>query len=246
VCGGPLAAAERLRTTPATQKTRPRLNSVEASVSRLVRPDAHDAGGGRGVHGPYIPQALRQWLVPIGEKIKPSWRHRGVASGKAAAELNARGIVTPECAKWHATQVIRVRKRLGQWKPKPAKFGNEPKPTKLSLASYMHTIDRKAAAIGKPLFVSRDLPLHRSIWGSAMATVDDMRLHITLLLAEVRESPRQLPCPLDRRPQRGDRDNRRQAGRITHSHHPDTGRLWHLPARTRPCAYPITSPPPTT
>jgi hypothetical protein len=57
----------------------------------------------------------------------------------------------------------------------------------------MHTIDRKAAAIGKPLFVSRDLPLHRSIWGSAMATVDDMRLHITHLLAEVRES--RFPIP---------------------------------------------------
>jgi hypothetical protein len=49
-----------------------------------------------------------------------------VPPGKAAAELNARGIVTPEGAKWHATQVIRVRKRLGQWKPKPSRFAQRP------------------------------------------------------------------------------------------------------------------------
>jgi DNA invertase Pin-like site-specific DNA recombinase len=38
----------------------------------------------------------------------------GFSARKAAAELNARGITTPEGSKWFATQVIRVRGRLAQ------------------------------------------------------------------------------------------------------------------------------------
>jgi DNA invertase Pin-like site-specific DNA recombinase len=38
----------------------------------------------------------------------------GLSARKAAEELNARGVATPEGGKWYATQVIRVRKRLGQ------------------------------------------------------------------------------------------------------------------------------------
>ena len=36
----------------------------------------------------------------------------GLSARRAAEELNARGIGTPEGGKWYATQVIRVRKRL--------------------------------------------------------------------------------------------------------------------------------------
>jgi DNA invertase Pin-like site-specific DNA recombinase len=35
-----------------------------------------------------------------------------LSARRAAAELNARGVPTPEGGKWYATQVIRVRKRL--------------------------------------------------------------------------------------------------------------------------------------
>jgi DNA invertase Pin-like site-specific DNA recombinase len=37
-----------------------------------------------------------------------------LSARKAAEELNARGVATPEGGRWYATQVIRVRKRLGQ------------------------------------------------------------------------------------------------------------------------------------
>jgi hypothetical protein len=37
-----------------------------------------------------------------------------LSARKAAEELNARGVPTPEGGKWYATQVIRVRKRLAE------------------------------------------------------------------------------------------------------------------------------------
>jgi DNA invertase Pin-like site-specific DNA recombinase len=37
-----------------------------------------------------------------------------LSARKAAEELNTRGIATPEGGKWYATQVIRIRKRLGK------------------------------------------------------------------------------------------------------------------------------------
>jgi DNA invertase Pin-like site-specific DNA recombinase len=36
----------------------------------------------------------------------------GLSARKAAAELNTRGVATPQGGKWHAAQVIRVRERL--------------------------------------------------------------------------------------------------------------------------------------
>jgi hypothetical protein len=38
----------------------------------------------------------------------------GLSARKAAEELNNRGVPTPSGGKWHATQVIRVRERLGE------------------------------------------------------------------------------------------------------------------------------------
>jgi hypothetical protein len=35
-----------------------------------------------------------------------------LSARKAAEELNAQGVPTPEGGRWHATQVIRVRNRL--------------------------------------------------------------------------------------------------------------------------------------
>jgi hypothetical protein len=43
----------------------------------------------------------------------------------AAEELNRRGVKTPSGGKWHATQVIRVRKRLkGAQESRVARVGN--------------------------------------------------------------------------------------------------------------------------
>jgi DNA invertase Pin-like site-specific DNA recombinase len=38
----------------------------------------------------------------------------GLSARKAAEKLNDRGVPTPEGGKWHATQVVRVRNRLGR------------------------------------------------------------------------------------------------------------------------------------
>jgi DNA invertase Pin-like site-specific DNA recombinase len=46
------------------------------------------------------------------EGLRPAFAElSGLSARKAAAELNARGIATPQGGKWHAAQVIRVRAR---------------------------------------------------------------------------------------------------------------------------------------
>jgi DNA invertase Pin-like site-specific DNA recombinase len=46
------------------------------------------------------------------EELRPAFAElSGLSARKAAAELNARGIATPQGGKWHAAQVIRVRAR---------------------------------------------------------------------------------------------------------------------------------------
>ena len=55
--------------------------------------------------------SARRWSAPKGSvACSRSWRD--LSARKAAEELNARGVPTPEGGKWYATQVIRVRKRL--------------------------------------------------------------------------------------------------------------------------------------
>ncbi len=46
------------------------------------------------------------------EELRPAFAElSGLSARKAEAELNARGIATPQGGKWHAAQVIRVRAR---------------------------------------------------------------------------------------------------------------------------------------
>lgn len=58
---------------------------------------------------------LRREAQERAEGLRGVFEELAILSARKAAEaLNARGVRTPEGGKWYATQVIRVRQRLGQ------------------------------------------------------------------------------------------------------------------------------------
>jgi len=87
-----------------------------ALISRRTK-DALAAAKARGVRlGGLRPKGLefQREAAERAERLRPVFAElAGMSARKAAEELNRRGTATPEGGKWYATQVIRVRQRLG-------------------------------------------------------------------------------------------------------------------------------------